>query len=878
MTTAANLAAPRSLRVNGLPNPLGIDASTRRLSWLLPWDRAGATPSAVRVVLAADRDHLTKGPWLLDSGKCPAAQSESDIAFTERREHASRRRVWWQVMAWDEADRPSCWSEPAFYEMGLLSADDWHSPWIAAPGVPLPLLRCAFVLDGPVADILRARLYISGLGLYQAWLNGQQVGETARAPDYTDYWKRIAYATHTVETDLLEGENVLGIALGYGWFERFAYGDSMARCQLEIDYRDGTRQLLGAKAQRWQAAPGPWRSADPYRGESYDARLERPGWNRPGYAGAEDWGPVSIAHSAPDGAMCGLVCEPIRVTETLPPVASREIRPGVHVVDFGQNLTGWARLSVEGHLGTQVRMRFAEVCAEDGSVFQASMRGAECTDRYVLRGEGPEIWEPSFTHRGFRYVQVEGFPALPAVWSVEGRAAHTDMPRRGHFACSDERLNRLHRAIDWTIRDNTMSVTTDCPQRDERQGWLGDGHLIAETLLHHFDGTAFHRKWLRDIRETQDEAGNRWGACAPPWYSCGRRRKPHRYRQQADLVWTAAGTLIPWENYLHHGDRAALDESAPAILAHTRYLAGRPDFPLIDAVDIGDHLFVGWGKEKDPTDYLLLGSAFALEQTRIAGRVAELRGDRTGARECEVWTEAYRQALAVRFYDNATGGFGSQTADALALQFDFSPDRGRTLAHLVADIEARGGHLATGIVGTRYLLEALSANGRFDVAWRVVTAEGYPGWMEMLKNGATTITERWSYWDNWEMNSHNHPALGSVGAWLFRWLAGIRLDPDAPGYRHFHIAPELPDGLDWAEAELQTVRGRVASRWERDGESVRLRVTVPAGATATVQWPGESASSPRRLECGTHDLKRPLLDMQAILDMGVDDADSRKQK
>jgi alpha-L-rhamnosidase len=428
------------------------------------------------------------------------------------------------------------------------------------------------------------------------------------------------------------------------------------------------------------------------------------------------------------------------------------------------------------------------------------------------------------------------------------------MPRRGRFACSDERLNRLHRAIDWTIRDNTMSVTTDCPQRDERQGWLGDGHVIAETVLHHFDPTAFYHKWLQDIRETQEEGGNRWGACAPPWHSCGRQRKPHRYREQGDLVWSAAGTLIPWEVYLHHGDRSVLRESAPAIFAHARYLAGRPDFPLIDAVDIGDHLFVGWKEMKDPTDFVLLGTAFALEQTRIAGRAAELQNDPVAAGDFRALAEQYRQALAENFCDQTSGGFGSQTADALALQFSFAPDRDRTLAHLVADIEARGGHLATGIVGTRYLLEALSANGRFDMAWRVVTAEGYPGWMEMLKNGATTITERWTYWGNWEMNSHNHPALGSVGAWLFRWLAGIRLDPEAPVYRRFLIAPELPEGLDWAEAELDTVRGRVASRWERNGQTVHLHLTVPPGAEATVRLPGNGAVT-RRIGCGEHELK-----------------------
>ena len=621
---SAFFQGPIDLRVNGLTGPLGMDVAIRRLSWKLPWSKDGASPSAVRVVMASAPAALEAGPWLLDTGRLPAAAAEGGIAILDESPRRSRERVWWRVMAWDETGQASAWSDLSSYEMGLLEAGDWKSPWLAAPGVPLPLLRCAFRLEGAVADVTRARVYVSGLGFYRAWLNGNPLGDAARAPDYTDYWKRVLYVTHAVERELVEGENVLGIALGRGWFERFGYGDSMARCQIEVDYRDGRRQVAGADPLTWRAAPGPWRAADPYRGETYDARLERPGWDRPGYADAEDWGPVSMAHAPPDGPMRGIACEPIRVTETLAPVAVRQVRPGMHVVDFGQNFTGWARLTVAGAAGTQVRLRFAEVCDETGRVFQAGMRGAECTDRYVLKGGGREVWEPSFTHRGFRYVEVTGTPALPDAWSVEGRVAHTDLRRRGRFACSDDRLNRLHRAIDWTIRGNLMSVMTDCPQRDERQGWLGDGHLIAETVLHHFDPTAFYNKWMQDIRETQDEAGRRWSVCAPPWYARGRNRPPHRYREQADLVWTAAGTLIPWEIYLHHGDLSVLRESAPAVLAHARYLAGRPDFPLIEAVDIGDHLFVGWKQMKDPTDFTLLGTAFALEQTRIAARMAAM--------------------------------------------------------------------------------------------------------------------------------------------------------------------------------------------------------------------------------------------------------------
>ena len=694
-----------------------------------------------------------------------------------------------------------------------------------------PLFRCPFALAQPLARVTGARLRCAGLGYSVARMNGLRVGDIARAPEYTDYWKRILYQDYDVHGLLRDGANVLGLALGRGWFERFEYGVSQFFAHLDIAYDDGAVQRVGADHRAWRAASGPTLEADPFHGEAYDARLERPGWDATGFDERGEWIGIAPINEQAPGRLVRQTCPPIRVTEELMPVRQIEPAPGVFVVDFGQNLAGWVRLAVTGESGVTVRLRFAELLNEDGKIDPRSARGAQPTDRYTLRGGGEEVWEPQFTYHGFRYVEVAGLPSVPSRWSVVARVAHTDLARRGRFSCSDERLNRLHANVDWTLRANTMSVFTDCPQRDERQGWLGDGHLTAETMLHHFDAAPFYAKWMEEIRETQDEAGSRWGACAPPWYARGRRTPPHRYAPQADLVWSAAGTIIPWEVYLHEGDVAVLKDHAAAIFAHVRYLAGRPDFPILDAVSIGDHLFPGWGAEKDPTDFNLLGTAFALRQTDIAVEIARLLGENDRVATYGAISGQYRAALGRRFFDVATGGFGSQTADALALAFDFAPDRARVLAHLVADIESRGGHLNTGIVGTRYVLEALSEGGRPDVAWRVLTAEGFPGWMDMIANGATTITERWTYRGHWEMNSHNHPALGSVGAWLFRWLAGLQLDLSAPGYRRVRLNPYFPPELDWASGELATPRGRLALRWERTGDQIRLAGELPPGCS-----------------------------------------------
>jgi alpha-L-rhamnosidase len=705
--------------------------------------------------------------------------------------------------------------------------------WLGVHGKINPLFRCPFTLAQPLERVIGARLRCAGLGCYVARLNGRKVGDIARAPEYTDYWNRILCQEYAVQDLLRDGANVLGMALGRGWFERFEYGVTQFFAHLEIAFADGSVQRVGPDHREWRTASGPTLEADPFHGETCDARLERPGWDSPGFDEQGEWIAISPINEQVPGRVEVQSTPPIRITQEIIPVSVRTMPGGAQIVDFGQNIAGWVRLSAHGRSGVTVRLRFAELLNEDGSLDPRSIRGAQAMDRYTLRGGATETWEPAFTYHGFRYVEVVGLPALPDEWSVKACVAHTDLPRRGRFACSDERLNRLHANVDWSLRANTMSVFTDCPQRDERQGWLGDGHLIAETMLHHFDAAPFYAKWMADIRETQDAAGNRWGACAPPWYARGRRLPPHRYATQTDLVWSAAGTLIPWEVYLHDGDVEVLKANAPAIFSHAMYLAGRPDFPLIDAVTIGDHLFPGWGTEKDPTNFILLGAAFALRQTDIAAETARILGDEERALRFRAIAGEYRAALGRRFYDAASGGFGSQTADALALTFDFAPDSGRVLSHLVADIGARNGHLNTGIVGTRYLLEALSRHGRSDVAWRVVTAEGFPGWMDMIANGATTITERWTYRGHWKMNSHNHPALGSVGAWLFRWIGGIQLDPADPGYRRITLDPYCPPELPWAEAELSTRLGRLAIRWERQGGRLRVSGELPESCEGT---------------------------------------------
>ncbi len=843
--------APVSLRANSLENPVGIDDPRPVLSWINLWSARGAMQTAVRIVAAVSPEALAQGHYLWDSQKIPfdgTAIPYGGAALT------GRMRVYWKAQTWNEREQVTDWSEPAFFELGLLQDSEWKGPWLGTQGTTCPLFRCSFALLQPRKQVIRARFYGSGLGYYEARLNGVKLGTQVLAPEYTDYSKRVTYQTFDITASLAVGENVLGMIVAGGWFDRFEYGAPQFRCQVEVEYTDGTRQVIGTDPEEWRTATGPWREADPFHGESYDARLERSGWDQPRYDEAGEWSAVSPQHSQAGGKMVGQKNEPIRVTQELAPVAIRKLPGGAQVVDFGQNFAGWVRLSVRGAAGTMIRMRFGERVNEDGSVFQANLRSAHATDRYTLKGKGTEVWEPRFTYHGFRYVQVEGVPRLSAGWRVTGQVVHSDIQRRGKFECSDDRLTRLSLNVDWTLRSNMLSVFTDCPQRDERQGWLGDAQLTAETVFHHFNPAAFYHKWMDDIQDIQTEAGNRWSPVAPPWYTNGYSATQGR-ESQADLVWTSAGTLIPWLMWLYHGDRRIIETSFPMIEKHIDWVMAQPEAPLAPYCQWGDWLFMGHGKSLPPTDLVLLSSAFFLKQLQCAAELTNqwpLGWEHKRTRFERIASEL-KAVLRERFYNAAEGTFGSQTADALALVFGFAPlgERSRILAHLVDDITVRcRGHLASGIVGTKYVLEALSQEGRTDIAFKVVTVEGYPGWMDMLKHGATTITERWNFEGDLGMNSHNHPVFGTVSGWMYRWLAGIRIDPGQPGYRHFVVAPETPEGLDWAGASLATVRGVASIRWTRGRKGFKLDLQVPPSSEATVLFPGSEPPDAIVLEGG----------------------------
>ena len=539
-STAQGSSAPVGLRCEYLVNPQGIDATQPRLFWQLqPASPAvrGRRQTAYQVLVATNETDLRHDKGVLwDSGKVTSGESVQ-ISYSGE-SLTSQEACWWKVRVWDENDRVSAWSQPAFWTTGLLQPDDWKGQWIGfdeptggQPGnVPSAVadessarrlaarwLRKEFPVSRAVR---RATVYFSGLGLSELYLNGQKVGEDVLSPGLTDYDKRVLYVTHDVTGLVRPGRNAVGVILGNGRFyaprlriptRTRSFGYPKLLLQLEVEYTDGTRDVIVSDSSWELTTAGPIRANNEYDGEEYDARREMPGWANAGFDDSA-WSPAQIV-SAPGGKLAAQMIQPIRVTGTLKPVALAEPSPGVFIFDLGQNMVGWCRLKVRGPAGARVVLRHAETLKPDGTLYLDNIRGAKVTDIYTLNGKGPEVYEPRFTYHGFRYVEVTGFPGKPTLAALEGRVVNDDLAGAGEFSCSQPMINHIYRNILWGVRGNYRSIVTDCPQRDERQGWLGDRSAESKGESYLFDIAALYGKWTQDMADSQRPNGSICDVC-----------------------------------------------------------------------------------------------------------------------------------------------------------------------------------------------------------------------------------------------------------------------------------------------------------------------------------------------------------------------------
>lgn len=836
-----------SLRCEYAESPLGVDVAAPRLFWKLESRARSARQTAYQVLVASRRETLASGTGdLWDSGKVNSDES-TQISYGGKPLRSSQQ-VFWKVRAWNEDDKYSDWSQAATWTMGVLSETDWRAQWVGGPSNSAPqslCLRREFVVK---PHLRRALIQICGLGCYELSLNGRKVGDALFPSGWTKYDRTCLYDTYDVTPLLRAGPNAVGLLLGNGMYNvvggrytKFtgSFGPLKALVQLRLEYADGSIEVIGTD-ESWRRAPGPITFSCVFGGEDYDARLELRDWSRPGFNDAK-WEPA-VPTRGPGGKLKGFSCAApeIRAFEVLKPVKAVELRPGVTVYDLGQNASLMPRIVVHGPAGAVVRLVPAELLKSDRSVDRGSCGGGAAYWQYTLRGGGKEHWFPKFFYHGCRYLQVERqSPAggkLPELDSLEGVVVHSSAEPVGQFECSNDLFNRVHRLIRWAQRSNMMSVMTDCPHR-EKLGWLEEDHLNGPSLRYEFGLSQLFTKMMNDMADSQLENGL-VPDIAPEYVKFG-----GGFRDSPE--WGSACILVPWQQYEFDGDVELLRRHYDVMAQYVAYLGSRATNHIVSH-GLGDWYDIG---PKPPgvaqlTPLALTATGFYYYDTWVLARTAALLGKADDARKYDALAGQIRDAFNQTFFDPVRRQYatGSQCANSIALVMGLvqGSERAAVLDAVVNDVHSRGNALTTGDVGYRYLLRALADGGRSDVIFDMNNQAEKPGYGYQLKQGATSLAEAW---DAGRHSSQNHFMLGQIMEWFYCDLAGISCDPTGPGFKRIIIKPALVGDLAWVKAAYNSIHGQIVCRWNRKGDQLRLQVTIPANATATVFMPAASADT-----------------------------------
>jgi alpha-L-rhamnosidase len=826
------------LRCEWLDNPLAVDRDKPRLSWIpVGGDGEAVTGAEVEVTTST-------GSWLSGVLDGPICHVEYGGPALEAEQEAEWRVRLRGPESWGD------WSLSARWGRGLPTEPAWRgAQWICGlqeeferPDYrPSPQLRQEFDAGGPV---VRARLYVTALGLYTASINGQRVGQAHLTPGYTHYEKRVQYQAYDVTELIEDGANAIGLTLGDGWYCGMLPYSATIRARSAVAPR--VRALLSIQIsdgrQEWIATDGAWRTrlgpilmADRYLGFSYDSRRATEGWTAPGHDD-RGWSPVIVAEAPDDVDVVPSMVEPVLATEEVAALAiTQPLLPGgAFVADFGQNIVGWTRLQVPAAPGLSVRVRHGEMVDAQGALYTANLWDTSAqTDVYITADTAQE-YEPSFTLHGFRYAEILGYPGAVEPSAITAVVARTASRSTGTFECSNPMLNTLHDNIQRTQRGNFVEVPTDCPQRLERLGWMGDAQLFSDTSWFGYDVAAFWSRWLADVRLSQSDDGA-FPNVVPPEAPFPPLGAPG---------WGDAGVIVPWLIYNVYGDDRLLAESLPSMQRWVELLERSASDLVYDPPHAwGDWLAVP-PDQFEATRKDVLGTLYFAHSADLTARAAAALGDSKLESRMRHLFDDVRAAFEKAFVDADARITGeTQTVYALALRFGVIADDKRAAAaqRLVDDIVARDWHLSTGIVGTSHLLPALSETGHVDVAYRLLEQTSYPSWGYSIEHGATTIWERWDGWtedrgfQTPSMNSFNHYALGSVGAWMYQTVAGIR--PETPGFGRVRIAPQPGGSLDWVKASYESVRGTIRSEWRRLPGGYELKVEIPPASTALLVLP-----------------------------------------
>jgi alpha-L-rhamnosidase len=807
-----------------------------------------------------------------EENKVPGFIGEVRITFAEGAPLMIPTGKAWKVSAqpekgWDSAAfDASAW--PSARELGPHGSGPWPRLVDDERRLPARMLRHEFKVEPKVR---RATAYVSGLGLYEFYLNGAKVGDHVMDPVQSRYDKRSMYVTYDVTPLLKPGPNAAGVILGNGRFfaprlhvpvDTLSFGYPKLRFQLEIEYADGRTATVASDASWRVTADGPIRSNNEFDGEEYDARMEQPGWASPGFNDAK-WQPAQEV-SAPGGVLISQMVEPMRVTQILRPVAVTQPKSGVTVVDFGQNYYGVVRLRLRGPAGTRVQMRTAFPRKPDGTVKMEDNRSARSTDVYILKGKGEEIWSPRFRGQGMRYAELTDFPGVPSAANFEGLVIHTDMDQEGEFTTSNQLINRIYQNVRWSIRMQQRGVPLD-PDRDERQAWLGTSIKSSESEGWMYNVAPFYRNFLAETRIDQREDGNLSdGGSIWPFY-------------RGDPIWPTVVTIVPDWYFDFYGDRRILEENLETMKRWMQFQERtnlQPDFTVAgvaygDWVDASSMDYPLGDKTSGATSKLLMGTAFFYRSCLAVARAAGLLGKAEDQQYYESLAEKVKAGFNRRFLNAAKGTYESETqcAYVLALAFGLVPEdvRAAVARNLVDDIMIKHqGHLSVGFVGMQYFMQVLTDIGHPEVAYTVATQTTRPSWGYMISKGATSVWERWdTNTQDPGMNGESQCILsGNLAAWFYQTLGGINYDPKKPGFKHIVLRPRPVGDLKFVKSWHESPYGRIDSNWKIENGMLHWRFTVPPNTTATVEVPGDAA---RITESG-----KPVASMSGVRQVGTE--------
>lgn len=865
----ATVAAPQ---VESLTHAEGIDCPAPRFSWRLQATRRNVRQTSYRIRVATSPSLLSRGRAdMWDSGTQTSDRSLY-ISYAGK-PLASGTRYYWQVEVGTTVGR--CTSAVSHWLTGLMSPGEWQAQWIGGSfgsdvenpadrrtRVNARYLRKDFTIPG---NIRQAVLYISGLGLYKAYINGHQLGTQVLAPGPTNYDREVFYNTFDVTRELRRGANAIGVVIGNGRFMAMrspgmrGFGLPRLLAQLVVTTTDGRRMVVGTDTTWQMMADGPIQTNNEFDGEVYNARKAMDGWGKAGYQ-ARGWRQAEIV-KRPAPIVRAQLNPNIHVMDSVRPRSIYRTSDGRYIMDMGQNMVGWLRIRLHGNEGDTLRLRFAERLKDRDSLFMLNLRTALVTDTYIA-DHRPAVWEPSFTYHGFRYVELSGFSHQPRLEDIQGQVVYDQMATTGSFECSNPVLNDIFHCAYWGIRGNYRGIPTDCPQRDERLGWLGDHATNSLGASYIYDAHLLYAKWVRDIALTQ-RADSVVCDIAPRYWSV----------YGDNVTWPMAWYTVAGMLYDQYGDERPITENYEGMKRFMLHIRNRYCSDGIITRDVyGDWCLPPESPElihsKDSTRITrgpLLATAAYYRLCRLMERFATISAHTVDEALWRQLADDTRAAFNRHFLQTAEGYYDNNTvtANILALRWGLVPDDqvSRVFGHVVTKMTAQNPpHISTGVLGTQEIMRGLTDYGRGDIAYQIATNTTYPSWGFMVAHGATTIWELWNGdTANPHMNSGNHiMLLGDLIIWYYQYLAGIRQAADSQAYRHIVLRPYVADGLTHVNASYRSPYGDIVSRWRIEGGRFHWQFTIPANTTAEVYVPQADGSYHQaHYGSGTYEVSAP---------------------